>query len=99
MGRNPESDFLVATTYVVPPEKKKAFESAWSDSARLAQRQPGYEWTKTYKAVDWEDSPFHYISFRMWNEEASYKRMTTYDAAWKELSKRLDEVCTSSSSA
>jgi len=91
----PESDYLVATTYTVLDEsKKKAFETAWSDAARLAQRQPGYEWTKTYKALDWEDSPFHYVSFRMWNEEDSYKRFATHDPTWKELNKRLAEVCT-----
>merc|ERR1740121_923828 len=92
--KKPESDFLVATTYIVPADKKKAFEVAWSDLARLAQRQPGYEWTRTYKALDWEDSPFHYISFRMWNEEASFKRMVAYDSAWKELMNRMDQVCT-----
>ena len=26
-------------------------EATWSDQARLAQRQPGYEWTKTFKAT------------------------------------------------
>uniref|UniRef100_A0A7S1PQF1 ABM domain-containing protein n=1 Tax=Alexandrium catenella TaxID=2925 RepID=A0A7S1PQF1_ALECA len=88
----PESDYLLATTYSVPEAKKKAFENAWSDSARLAQRQPGYEWTRTYKALDWEDSPFHYISFRMWNEESAFKRMVTYDSTWKELLKRLGET-------
>lgn len=96
--RAPESDYLVATTYVVPESKKKAFEIAWSDAARLAQRQPGYEWTKTYKALDWEDSPFHYISFRMWSEENSYKRLITYNDTWKELMKRLDETCESKQS-
>lgn len=25
-------------------------KATWSDQARLAQRQPGYEWTKTFKA-------------------------------------------------
>lgn len=92
-----ESDYLMATMYTVPEKKKKGFEGAWSDAARLAQRQPGYEWTRTYKALDWEDSPFHYVSFRMWNEEASFKRMVAYDSAWKELMKRLDEVCESRS--
>merc|ERR1719348_1115730 len=95
--RQAESDFLMATTYEVPLEQRKAFETAWSDAARLAQRQPGYEWTKTYKAVDLEDSPFHYISFRMWNEEASYQRLTLHDVTWKELMKRLNAVCTSES--
>merc|ERR1712137_1146703 len=95
----PESDYLVSTTYTVDENKKKAFEGAWSDAARLAQRQPGYEWAKTYKALDWEDSPFHYISFRMWNEEGSYKRMAQYDSTFKELSKRLEAVQQSANSA
>mmetsp|Transcript_57411 Transcript_57411/g.124208 ORF Transcript_57411/g.124208 Transcript_57411/m.124208 type:complete len:161 (-) Transcript_57411:133-615(-) len=87
--RTPESDFLVATSYMVKEEEKKAFELAWSDAARLAQRQPGYEWTKTYKALDWEDSPFHYISFRMWSEESCYRRFITHDGTWKLLMDRL----------
>merc|ERR1719410_992343 len=91
----PESDFLIVTTYTMPHDKRKGFENSWSDAARLAQRQPGYEWTRTYKALDWEDSPFHYVSFRMWNEEASFKRMTKYDATWKELMNRMDQVCQS----
>merc|ERR1711957_588235 len=83
-------------TYTVAEDKKKAFEAAWSDAARLAQRQPGYEWTKTYKALDWEDSPFNYISFRMWNEEGSYRRLVNYDSTWKELMTRLNSCVTDS---
>mmetsp|Transcript_107559 Transcript_107559/g.304160 ORF Transcript_107559/g.304160 Transcript_107559/m.304160 type:complete len:160 (+) Transcript_107559:56-535(+) len=98
-ARIPESDFLVCTTYTVDEKQKKAFEAAWSDTARLAQRQPGYEWTRTYKAIDWEDSPFHYLSLRMWNEEFSYKRFTAYDSTLKELLKRLKEVITGTHSA
>jgi len=87
-----ESDFLVATTYKVPDDKKKIFENSWNDSARLAQRQPGYEWTKTYKSLDWDESPFNYISFRMWNAEASYKRLTSYDETWKVITGRMKEL-------
>merc|ERR1712232_1542910 len=85
-----ESDCLIATTYKVPEENVKAFEIAWSDSARLAQRNPGYEWTRTYKALDWEDSPFHYISLRMWNEVGNWRWLTTHNPTWKELMKRMD---------
>ena len=47
----PESDFLLVSVYHVEEAKKKAFEGTWSDQARLAQRMPGYEWTKTFKAL------------------------------------------------
>eukprot|EP00927_Polykrikos_kofoidii_P078391 TRINITY_DN75219_c0_g1_i1.p1 TRINITY_DN75219_c0_g1~~TRINITY_DN75219_c0_g1_i1.p1 ORF type:complete len:160 (-),score=38.35 TRINITY_DN75219_c0_g1_i1:204-683(-) len=94
-----DAEFMVATTYVVPAEKKKAFEAAWSDAARLAQRQPGYEWTRTYKSLDWEESPFNYISFRLWNEEASFTRLTKLDPTWKELMVRLEENVTKQESA
>merc|ERR1711924_473757 len=97
--RNPESAFLATTTYHVAEEKKNAFQQAWSDAARLAQRQPGYEWTRTYKAIDWEDSPFQYISFRMWSHGDSYRRLETYDATWKELMARMSNTCTSQESA
>eukprot|EP00931_Biecheleriopsis_adriatica_P105038 TRINITY_DN79639_c0_g1_i1.p1 TRINITY_DN79639_c0_g1~~TRINITY_DN79639_c0_g1_i1.p1 ORF type:complete len:162 (-),score=20.75 TRINITY_DN79639_c0_g1_i1:61-546(-) len=89
----PESDYLRASIYHVPEEKKKAFEANWSDQARLAQRQPGYEWTKTFKALDWQDSPFHYITFRMWSESGSYMRMTQFDNTWKELCRRVGDSC------
>ncbi|CAE8625341.1 unnamed protein product, partial [Polarella glacialis] len=91
----PTSDFLMASAYMVPPTKKKEFEASWSDQARLAQRQPGYEWTRTYKALDWEDSPFHYVSFRMWNEASSYRRMAQFDQTWKILSERVADSVTS----
>ncbi|CAL1127735.1 unnamed protein product [Cladocopium goreaui] len=89
----PESDYLLVSVYHVDEDKKKGFEASWSDQARLAQRQPGYEWTKTFKAIDWSESPFHYITFRMWNESSSYLRMVQFDPTWKELVKRLKEVC------
>ena len=31
-------------------------------------------WTLSCKAIDWSESPFHYITFRMWNESSSYLR-------------------------
>mmetsp|Transcript_42131 Transcript_42131/g.78321 ORF Transcript_42131/g.78321 Transcript_42131/m.78321 type:complete len:162 (-) Transcript_42131:185-670(-) len=89
----PESDFLLASFYEVVETKKKPFEANWSDQARLAQRQPGYEWTRTYKAIDWADSPFQYLSFRMWSEVGDYQRMIQFDSTWKELTKRVAETC------
>lgn len=60
----PESNFLaprldklhdlsaqLVSLYHVEEAKKKSFEGTWSDQARLAQRMPGYEWTKTFKAL------------------------------------------------
>eukprot|EP00929_Paragymnodinium_shiwhaense_P086100 TRINITY_DN4659_c0_g1_i1.p1 TRINITY_DN4659_c0_g1~~TRINITY_DN4659_c0_g1_i1.p1 ORF type:complete len:160 (+),score=27.43 TRINITY_DN4659_c0_g1_i1:75-554(+) len=88
----PESDYLEVSTYTVPQEHRKSFEATWSNSAQLAQRQPGYEWTKTYKAQDWEDSPFHYVTFRMWSQEICAKRMREFDPTWKELMRRMDEI-------
>ncbi|CAE7457320.1 unnamed protein product [Symbiodinium natans] len=91
----PESDYLLTSIYEVPQAKKKAFEANWSDQARLAQRQPGYEWTRTYKAIDWAEAPFQYISFRMWDQAGSYYRMVQFDSTWKELTKRVAETCAS----
>lgn len=92
-----ESDYLVTSTYHVPEGKKKEFESVWSHTAQLAQRQPGYEWTKTFKAIDWDESPFHYIAFRMWSEAGAYRHFANYDPTLKELNSRLSEVCTEKS--
>ena len=56
----------------------------WNDSARLNQRQHGYEYTKLYKAISMEKSPFQYFSVRMWarseDEEhfLKYSKFNTY---------------------
>jgi len=66
---NRSSDHMEVTMYRVDKEKVKAFESAWNDESRLSQMQLGYEWTKMYKAISWENSPFQYISVRMWGRK------------------------------
>ena len=64
--RNMVSQHMVVTRYNVAPDDIKHFEQYWNDSARLNQRQHGYEYTKLYKAISMEKSPFQYFSVRMW---------------------------------
>mmetsp|Transcript_41565 Transcript_41565/g.75334 ORF Transcript_41565/g.75334 Transcript_41565/m.75334 type:complete len:160 (-) Transcript_41565:79-558(-) len=97
--RPEQADWLVVTTYHVDEKKRKNFEANWSDMARLAQRQPGYEWTRTYKALDWQDSPFQYITFRMWDQESSYRRFIHGDPTLVELKRRMTELCRGEKSA
>lgn len=63
------TDFLEVTEYTLGSKSRtKEFEKYWNDSAKRAQAQRGYEWTRMYKSVAWEDSPFNYLSVRMWEE-------------------------------
>mmetsp|Transcript_21556 Transcript_21556/g.57322 ORF Transcript_21556/g.57322 Transcript_21556/m.57322 type:complete len:160 (-) Transcript_21556:197-676(-) len=94
-----DSECLVVTTYTVEDEKKKEFEGHWNDTARLAQRQPGYEWTRTLKALNWENSPFHYLTFRMWGEVACFQRYVKYDDTLKELMRRVGLSCVAETSS
>ncbi|KAF4730022.1 hypothetical protein FOZ62_003319, partial [Perkinsus olseni] len=66
---NRTSDHLEITYYKVDRSKVKEFEAAWNEAARLAQRQRGYEWTRMYKAIAWEQSPFQYLCMRMWSQK------------------------------
>merc|ERR1711862_357477 len=94
MQRDPECEYLVGTTYSVKEENKKEFEMLWSHTAQLAQRQPGYEWTKTYKALEWDGLPFQYIALMMWDEDTCYKRFMRYNETRKELMKRMTDLAT-----
>jgi hypothetical protein len=65
-----KSDFLEVTEYQLGSKSRvKEFEKYWNDSAKRAQAQRGYEWTRMYKSVAWDDSPFHYLSIRMWEDK------------------------------
>lgn len=59
-------DYLEITEYHVPKERVKEFEKLWNDSAKRTQVQRGYGWTRTYKAIAWEESPFQYMTTRLW---------------------------------
>jgi hypothetical protein len=59
-------DFLEVTEFKVPKSRMKEFEKFWNDSAKRTQVQRGYGWTRTYKAIAWEDSPFQYLTMRLW---------------------------------
>ena len=62
-------DYLEVIEYEVPRGQMKEFEKMWNDSAKRSQTQRGYGWTRMYKAVAWEESPFQYLSTRLWEEK------------------------------
>ncbi len=66
---NKTSDHMQVMAYAVPKEKIKSFEAAWNEESRSAQQKVGYEWTKMFKAISWEYSPYQYISIRMWGKK------------------------------
>ena len=66
---NRTSDYMEVTLYNVDKDNVKPFESAWNELSRLSQMQMGYEWTKMYKAIAWEQSPYQYISVKMWGRK------------------------------
>lgn len=64
-----KADFLELTEYHVSKERMKEFEKMWNDAAKRSQSQRGYGWTRTYKAIAWEESPFQYLSMRLWEQQ------------------------------
>ena len=79
--RNKTSDHMDVTMYKVPHQQIKPFESAWNDQSRVTQMQPGYEWTKMFKAIAWDHSPYQYVLVRMWSEKSYLDQWLTSDDA------------------
>lgn len=65
-----KSDFLEVVEYKLGDKSRiKEFEKYWNDSAKRSQIQRGYGWTRMYKSVAWDESPFNYLSCRMWEDK------------------------------
>jgi hypothetical protein len=62
-------DFLEVIEYRLDRSRVKEFEKYWNDSAKRTQTQRGYGWTRMYKAIAWDESPFSYLSMRLWEEK------------------------------
>ncbi|AFZ79582.1 hypothetical protein BEWA_024310 [Theileria equi strain WA] len=65
------------------------FEQNWNEQARIAQKQPGYKFTRLYKAYHWDRSPTHYLQLRLWRSKEdleNYKNL----AQQKVLEKRVN---------
>lgn len=62
-------DFLEVIEYRLDRSRMKEFEKYWNDSAKRTQTHRGYGWTRMYKAIAWDDSPFSYLSMRLWEEK------------------------------
>ena len=80
------SDHMQVNLYRVPQKNIKAFESAWNEESRSAQQQIGYEWTKMFKAISWDYSPYQYICVRMWGRKEyvqDWLRDVVTGSVWK----------------
>ena len=64
-----KEDYFEITEYNVAKSRMKEFEKLWNDAAKRSQSQRGYGWTRTYKAIAWEDSPFQYLTMRQWEDK------------------------------
>ena len=60
------SDHLEVSLYKVDKHDIKPFEKTWNSYSRLSQTHLGYEWTKMYKAIAWDYTPYSFVSMRMW---------------------------------
>ncbi|KAF8817712.1 hypothetical protein IE077_004613 [Cardiosporidium cionae] len=58
------ANHLHITEFNVKVEDIGTFEEAWNSHARVTQKQPGYQSTKLYKAIDWDDPPLSYLQVR-----------------------------------
>eukprot|EP00920_Eleutheroschizon_duboscqi_P006984 GHVT01016209.1.p1 GENE.GHVT01016209.1~~GHVT01016209.1.p1 ORF type:complete len:164 (+),score=19.22 GHVT01016209.1:457-948(+) len=80
------------TTYQVPPDGIKDFESRWNRYGRWVQKQPGYRTTQLYKAVHWDAAPASYIQIRQWRRD-EHAEEAEADGTGSELSKAVAAAC------
>lgn len=85
----PMSDYLCVTTYRV--DNKKEFQKAWNEMSSFLQRQPGYEWTRMFKAIH-EDPEYDYVEMRMW-ASMGYLSKLFQDPMVQELDNRITAQC------
>eukprot|EP00916_Digyalum_oweni_P023669 GHVL01039271.1.p1 GENE.GHVL01039271.1~~GHVL01039271.1.p1 ORF type:complete len:151 (-),score=35.72 GHVL01039271.1:80-532(-) len=62
-----DSSYITMYTYNIKESDSEDFESSWNDSAKVAQKVNGYEFTKMYKCLDFITYPYNYIQIRVWN--------------------------------
>ncbi|EAN32909.1 hypothetical protein TpMuguga_02g00626 [Theileria parva strain Muguga] len=71
-------------------EDEKEFEKNWNRLAKFAQKQPGYKYTKLYKASYPQKSPIHYFKLRLWRNKEDLERFRGLED-YKLLRKKLDD--------
>ncbi|UKJ90547.1 hypothetical protein MACJ_001481 [Theileria orientalis] len=74
-------------------KNESEFERNWTKLARLAQKQPGYKYTKLYKAVYMDKSPVHYFKLRLWRNKDDIIKFRN-SPEYKELRKKVDDNAT-----
>ena len=56
-----------------------------------------YEWTKMYKAINFQDAPFQYMAVRMWNNETTCNRSSAQPCGQPRLRSRASHKSSSAS--
>ena len=83
------SDHLEVSLYKVEKDDIRKFENTWNSYSRLSQTHLGYEWTKMYKAIAWDYTPFSFVSMRMWGRR---KHAEAFDAS-NDAQSAHSEIC------
>eukprot|EP00386_Alphamonas_edax_P002209 GDKI01006631.1.p1 GENE.GDKI01006631.1~~GDKI01006631.1.p1 ORF type:complete len:170 (-),score=23.63 GDKI01006631.1:444-953(-) len=87
---NVYADCLTVTSYELPQTQAEKFEETWNQYSKFAQKFTGYEWTKMFKAIKWDKSPFSYLELRLWRNDNIYKEFAKQEAI-AEQKKKLEE--------
>ncbi|EAA22510.1 hypothetical protein [Plasmodium yoelii yoelii] len=64
------------------------FEKNYNKLNIYAFKNRGYEHTKLFKAINWENSPLSYLQLRLWRDKQSYDNYLKN----KQINELLDNV-------
>ncbi|SOV10405.1 conserved Plasmodium protein, unknown function [Plasmodium gaboni] len=65
-------DLIYVDEYIVDDKNKKQFEQNYNNLNIHSFKYKGYEYTKVFKAIKNDNSPFSYLQLRLWKNKNSY---------------------------
>ncbi|CRG98720.1 conserved Plasmodium protein, unknown function [Plasmodium relictum] len=65
-------DLIFVDEYIVDDKNIKNFEKNYNKLNIHSFKNKGYEYTKLFKAINWQNSPLSYLQLRLWKNKDCY---------------------------
>ncbi|SBT70568.1 conserved Plasmodium protein, unknown function [Plasmodium malariae] len=71
-GKGIYGDLIYVDEYIVDKKNIRNFEANYNKLNIHSFKNKGYEYTKLFKAINWDNSPLSYLQLRLWRNKDSY---------------------------
>ncbi|CXH95067.1 conserved Plasmodium protein, unknown function [Plasmodium berghei] len=93
-GKGIYGDLICVDEYIINKKNIMNFEKNYNKLNIHAFKNRGYEYTKLFKAINWENSPLSYLQLRLWKNQQSYDNYLKNKQV-NELFDNVKKECTS----